>query len=56
MWSHYADYHKGFVLGYPCENLPSQDMKTNHCALFPVIYSDEDTMERTYWDGQFIIL
>ncbi len=38
MWSHYADYHKGFVLGYTKESLSFNRLNTIQCGLFPVIY------------------
>ena len=37
MWSHYADYHKGFALEYSSEHLLEQ----NSFGVFPVIYDDE---------------
>ena len=36
MWSHYADEHKGFVLGYDLNTEFNRDALAN---LFPVIYS-----------------
>ena len=49
MWSHYADNHKGFALGYdlrPCL-LPNSD----NLGLFPVMYSEKryDASELLYW-------
>lgn len=38
MWSHYANSHKGFALGYDF-NLPENDLAKE--LLYPVIYSDE---------------
>jgi len=37
MWSHYADYHKGFCLGYDTSRF-TEKMHTNN--LYPVIYTD----------------
>ena len=37
MWSHYADFHKGFALEYNSEQLLAQ----NSFGVFPVIYDDE---------------
>ncbi len=39
MWSHYADYHKGFVLGYDLREmlLPNP----NGLGLFPVVYDNK---------------
>lgn len=39
MWSHYADYHKGFCLEYDLENIKYGDYRTRF--LYPVIYSDK---------------
>lgn len=50
MWSHYANYHKGFVLEYDLRNF---EMKCGHCEkrnscqimtlgnIYPVLYSDK---------------
>ncbi|MEY8687404.1 DUF2971 domain-containing protein [Bacteroides sp. AN502(2024)] len=38
MWSHYANNHTGFALGYTKEALSFNKMNTIHCGLFPVIY------------------
>lgn len=38
MWSHYANYHKGFCLEYDLENIPYGDFRSR--CLYPVIYSD----------------
>lgn len=39
MWSHYADYHKGFCIGYDFRELGNEDLRTR--SIYPVIYSDE---------------
>lgn len=39
MWSHYADYHKGFCIGYDFHELGNEDVRTR--SIYPVIYSDE---------------
>ncbi|NHI00822.1 DUF2971 domain-containing protein [Oceanimonas sp. MB9] len=39
MWSHYADYHKGFCIGYNFHELGNGDVRTR--SIYPVIYSDE---------------
>lgn len=39
MWSHYANYHKGFCLEYDFSSLPTSDIRTQ--LLYPVIYQDE---------------
>ena len=39
MWSHYADYHSGFCIGYNFHELGRDDVRTS--LLYPVIYSDE---------------
>lgn len=36
MWSHYADYHKGFCLAYRAE-----DIMFNLLRIFPMVYTDE---------------
>lgn len=38
MWSHYADYHKGFCIGYDFYELGSEDLRAR--SMYPVIYSD----------------
>ncbi len=40
MWSHYADYHKGFVLGYSNQNLSFEALNKISCGLFPVSYDN----------------
>ncbi len=40
MWSHYADYHKGFALGYDNQNLSFDALNKVSCGLFPVTYDD----------------
>lgn len=49
MWSHYADNHKGFALGYDLRPylLPNSD----NLGLFPVVYSEKryDAREFLYW-------
>lgn len=37
MWSHYADYHKGFCVEYDISTIPPGDTE----FLYPVIYRDE---------------
>jgi Protein of unknown function (DUF2971) len=39
MWSHYADYHRGFCIEYPVGELPPGDIRRR--MLFPVVYADE---------------
>jgi len=39
MWSHYADYHRGFCLEYPITDLLSGDIRRR--MLFPIVYSDQ---------------
>jgi len=39
MWSHYANYHKGFCLEYDFSLLSSSDIRTQ--LLYPVIYQNE---------------
>lgn len=39
MWSHYADYHKGFVLEYDFSSCKINEVQSEN--LFPVLYSDE---------------
>ncbi|MUK78949.1 DUF2971 domain-containing protein [Aliivibrio fischeri] len=39
MWSHYADFHKGFCIAYDFGSLGNEDMRTR--LMSPVIYSDE---------------
>jgi hypothetical protein len=39
MWSHYADYHSGFCIGYDFHKLGNDDLRTR--SIYPVIYSDE---------------
>ena len=41
MWSHYANNHQGFALGYAKESLSLETLSAKKCGLFPVIYSDE---------------
>lgn len=36
MWSHYADYHKGFCLAYS-----AKDIMYNLLRIFPVVYTEE---------------
>ncbi|AIL70781.1 DUF2971 domain-containing protein [Vibrio vulnificus] len=38
MWSHYADYHKGFCIAYDFGELGNEDLRTR--MLYPVIYSN----------------
>ena len=40
MWSHYADYHKGFALGYDNQNLSFDALNKVSCGLFPVTYDN----------------
>ena len=40
MWSHYADYHKGFALGYSNANLSFDSLNKVSCGLFPVTYDN----------------
>lgn len=40
MWSHYADYHKGFALGYDNQNLSFNALNKVSCGLFPIIYDN----------------
>lgn len=40
MWSHYADYHKGFALGYNNQNLSFDALNKVSCGLFPVTYGN----------------
>lgn len=40
MWSHYADYHKGFALGYTNQTLSFNNLNKVNCGLFPIIYSN----------------
>lgn len=39
MWSHYANYHKGFCLEYDIKKIPYGDYRSRF--LYPVIYSDQ---------------
>jgi len=39
MWSHYADYHTGFCIGYDFHELGNEDVRTR--LIYPVVYSDE---------------
>ncbi|NWO06741.1 MAG: DUF2971 domain-containing protein [Alteromonadaceae bacterium] len=39
MWSHYADYHSGFCIGYDFYELGDKDLRTR--SIYPVVYSDE---------------
>jgi len=39
MWSHYADYHTGFCIGYDIYKLGNEDLRTR--SIYPVVYSDE---------------
>ena len=41
MWSHYANNHQGFALGYTKESLSFETLYEKKCGLFPVIYSDK---------------
>ncbi len=38
MWSHYANYHKGFCIEYDIKSIPYGDFRARF--LYPVIYSD----------------
>ena len=38
MWSHYADYHKGFCIAYDFGALGNEDLRTR--MLYPAIYSE----------------
>lgn len=38
MWSHYADYHKGFCIAYDFRELGNEDLRTR--MLYPAIYSN----------------
>ncbi|WMN86249.1 DUF2971 domain-containing protein [Vibrio parahaemolyticus] len=38
MWSHYADYHKGFCIAYDFGELGNEDLRTR--MLYPAIYSN----------------
>lgn len=38
MWSHYADYHKGFCIEYDVREFPPSDYRSRF--LYPVIYTD----------------
>ncbi|MDS1997784.1 DUF2971 domain-containing protein [Vibrio parahaemolyticus] len=38
MWSHYADYHKGFCIAYDFSALGNDDLRTR--MLYPAIYSE----------------
>lgn len=38
MWSHYANYHKGFCIEYDVSNFPPLDYRSRF--LYPVIYTD----------------
>lgn len=54
MWSHYADFHKGFVLGYDMRPmlLPNKD----NLGIFPVVYDDaryDATSMLLYWLAMF---
>ncbi len=40
MWSHYADYHRGFAIGYSRDVLSYEALNTINCGLFPVIYDN----------------
>lgn len=40
MWSHYADYHKGFALGYNNQNLSFDALNKVSCGLFPITYDN----------------
>lgn len=50
MWSHYADYHKGFVLEYRMRPTLTKGIKEG-VGLYPVIYEDEryDTSQYMAW-------
>ncbi|MHA6639809.1 DUF2971 domain-containing protein [Stutzerimonas frequens] len=39
MWSHYANYHTGFCVGYDLHELGNDDVRTR--SIYPVVYSDE---------------
>ncbi|MGE6190727.1 DUF2971 domain-containing protein [Stutzerimonas stutzeri] len=39
MWSHYANYHTGFCIGYDFHELGNDDVRTR--SIYPVVYSDE---------------
>lgn len=49
MWSHYADNHKGFALGYDLR--PYLQLNSDNLGLFPVVYSEKryDASEFLYW-------
>lgn len=49
MWSHYADNHQGFVLGYDLR--PYLLPNANNFGLFPVVYGEKryDASEFLYW-------
>lgn len=59
MWSHYADYHKGFVLEYDfrtkiakCDTCYNKICNNrNNITLFPIIYTNEcyDATEYAAW-------
>ena len=47
MWSHYADWHRGFCIEYNLEKFKKDDYQRRF--LFPVIYSDELFDITQYW-------
>lgn len=49
MWSHYADYHKGFALEYNLKSMLSKGIP--NVGVFPVIYDEEryDATSYTTW-------
>jgi hypothetical protein len=51
MWSHYADYHKGFCIEYDFSKLPQRDVLRR--AMFPVVYSTR-LFDLTRWSGRLV--
>lgn len=41
MWSHYADYHKGFVVGYPKSRFSFDNVLRINSGIYPVVYTDK---------------
>lgn len=72
MWSHYADYHRGFALKYNTQALKNLEARCDSCAikcdasrvveLYPVVYDDERydateyEIETLKWMWQYMLL
>lgn len=48
MWSHYSDYHRGYVLGYPKCRFSFDELFKIDSRIYPVIYSDKR------FDGKYL--